>query len=89
MTSEFTHCNLVIRLRKAKQSPFRLSVFCDVSLILSSLENLLNLHFYSAEAALNYQKRSFFTVAQATDATCNMTHEPGRYMPFRCGISSS
>ena len=92
LTSEFTHFNLEIRLRKAKQSAFSF-----ISLFAMSRWSCRPLRtFWTCTSTrlrllriIIIRNVLFFTVAQATDATCKMTHEPGRYMPFRCGISSS
>ena len=60
LTTELTHFNLVIRLRKAKQLAFSfISLVCNILQTLLSQCLLENFHFYLSSAVQNNQKLLF------------------------------
>ena len=86
LTSEFTHFNLVIRSSNVKQSAFPFSTFCNVS-PLCCLCDTLELSSLLKWSRSKQPETSFWADAHVSDATCNMTDEPGGYIPSRCGDS--
>ena len=86
LTSEFTHFNLVIRLRKVKQSAILFITFLRLLAAPAVFENLQAI-FTFAQERLTEQSQTFSF--DHRDRSNTSVHERRQAYAFRCGIPSS
>ena len=86
LNSEFTHFNLVIRLRNVQQLAFPFCTFCDVPRFRLSFMNPVNASLL-CEATSNYQK-PFFSAACAFEVQHDIHDKRQQACPFPAGVVS-
>ena len=87
LTTELAHFNLVIRLRKAKQSAFSFfSLFCDFLQTLMSQCLLESSLLYLSTAVQNNQKLLFLAAASPFDVKHDMSDRRQQACPLPAGM---